>query len=154
MFFMIPSQVFSHILYVKKLRIVILYHLGHTGLITLLWTPFFYLLQLFTPLLALCRQHWRCESLPCNVKSNIPTVWTKDDTNMQVTPSIVWSNFYYPQISRPPTFELWIWCQKLGLYVSIYGNSCGPINESLSLSLSSISSSWQYIYIHIYKCFP
>ena len=41
---------------------------------------------------------------------------------MQVTPSFVWSNFYYPQISRPPTFELWIWCQKLGLYASIYGN--------------------------------
>ena len=35
---------------------------------------------------------------------------------MQVTPSFVWSNFCYPQISRPPTFELWIWCQKLGLY--------------------------------------
>ena len=47
-------------------------------------------------------------------------MWTKDDTNMQVSSSIVWSNFYYPQISRPPTFELWIWCQKLGLYASIY----------------------------------
>ena len=40
---------------------------------------------------------------------------------MQVTPSFVWSNFYYPQISQPPTFELWIWCQKLSLYASIYG---------------------------------
>ena len=35
---------------------------------------------------------------------------------MQVKPSFVWSNFYYLQISRPPTFELWVWCQKLGLY--------------------------------------
>ena len=36
---------------------------------------------------------------------------------MQVTPSFVWSSFYYPQISLPPTFELWIWCYKLGLRV-------------------------------------
>ena len=49
-FYMIPSQVFSHIVFVKKLCIVILHLLGHTGSITFLWTPFFYLLKPFTPL--------------------------------------------------------------------------------------------------------
>ena len=50
---------------------------------------------------------------------------------MKVTPSFVWSNFYYPQISRPPTFELWIWCQKLGLYASIYGNNLKALTSTV-----------------------
>ena len=61
-----------------------------------------------------CLGMWKVTSLLCVDKR-----WP----NMQVTPSFVWSNFYYPQISRPPTFELWIRCQKLGLYASIYGTS-------------------------------
>ena len=48
---MIPCQVFSHIVFVKKLCIVILHLLGHNGSITFLWTPFLYLLKPFTPLL-------------------------------------------------------------------------------------------------------
>ena len=113
----IPSQVFSHIVFVKKLCIVILHLLGHTGSITFFWTPFFYLLKPFTPLLGdtkgvnsanLCLGMWKVTSLLCVDKR-----WLK---HAGVTPSFVWSNFYYRQISRPPTFELWIWCQKLGLY--------------------------------------
>ena len=71
-FYMIPSQVFSHIVFVKKLCIVILYLLGHTGSITFLWTPLFYLLKPFTPLLGdtkgvnsanLCLGMWKVTSL-------------------------------------------------------------------------------------------
>ena len=49
--YMIQSQVFSHMVFVKKLCIVILHLLGHTGSIIFLWTPSFYLLKPFTPLL-------------------------------------------------------------------------------------------------------
>ena len=74
MFHMIPSQVFSHILFVKKLCIVILHLLGHAGSITFLWTPFFYLLKPFTPLLGdtegvksanLCLGMWKVTSVLC-----------------------------------------------------------------------------------------
>ena len=74
MFYMIPSQVFSQLPFVKKLCIVILHLLGHTGSITFLWTPFFDLLQPFTPLLGNTEGVKECESLPWYVKSNIPTL--------------------------------------------------------------------------------
>ena len=74
MFYIIPSQVFSHIQFVKKLCIVILHLLGHTGSIPFLWTPFFYLLKPFTPLLGDSEGVKECQSLPWCVKSNIPTL--------------------------------------------------------------------------------
>ena len=88
MFYMIPIHVFLHKLFVK-LCIVILDLLGLTGSITFLWTSFFYLLWPFTPLLGssegvkgvnLCLGMSEITSLLC---------WTKDDTNMQATPSLV-----------------------------------------------------------------
>ena len=58
----------------KKLCIVILHLLGHTGSIPCLWTPFFYLLKPFTPLLGDSEGVKECQSLPWYVKSNIPTL--------------------------------------------------------------------------------
>ena len=85
---MIPSQVISHILFVKKLYIVILHLWGHTGSITFLWTPFFYLLKPFTPLLGdtegvnsanLCLGMWNVTSLLCVDKR-----WLKHAGNTQL----------------------------------------------------------------------
>ena len=85
---MIPSQVFSHIVFVKKLCIVILHLLGHAGSITFLWTPFFYLLKPFTPLLGntegvnsanLCLGMGKVTSLLCVDKR-----WLKHEGNSQL----------------------------------------------------------------------
>ena len=122
---MLPSHVFSHILFVKKLCTVILHLLGHTGSITFLWTPFFYMLKPFTLLLGDTEGVKECQSLPClglgmwKVTSLlcVDKRWLKHAGNTQLC--VI--KLLLSQISRPPTFELWIWCQKLGLYASIYG---------------------------------